>query len=81
MRQEDLAGTILGGARVLGRLASALAILLMEALVAACRDDSGAGVGAEHKRAKVVSAPRTYTVEDLKAVGLKTNKHYDVEGL
>ncbi len=69
--------TILEVARGLRRAAVALAALLAVAALAACGGDSGDS----GDRDKVSPAVRTHTTDDIKAVGFKTNKQYDVEGL
>ncbi len=42
----------------------------------------GCGSGAQtDESVQIRTAPDNYTIEDLKAFGFKTSKHYDVEGL
>ena len=49
-------------------------------LVAACGSDSG-GSGGAASIPRVVASDRIYTVDDLKAAGVKPVKQYDVEEL
>jgi len=56
-------------------------VLVLLAMTVLAMTGCGSDGPGDEGFAQVRTAPDNYTVEDLKAFGLKTSKHYDVEGL
>ena len=54
-----------------------IVLVVMVLMMAGCGSDASLDEGFVQIR----TAPDNYTVDDLKAFGFKTSKHYDVEGL
>jgi len=74
--------------RYLPLLALAALLASVSILTAACgpdgetaTGDTGSGEPAAPAFQRITSSDRTYTVEDLRAFGMKANLQYDVEGL
>ena len=56
-------------------------VLVLLAMTVLAMTGCGSDGSGDEGFAQVRTAPDNYTIEDLKAFGLKTSKHYDVEGL
>ncbi len=61
----------------ISKLAINVVLVVMVLMMAGCGSDASLDEGFVQIR----TAPDNYTVDDLKAFGFKTSKHYDVEGL
>ena len=61
----------------ISKLVINVVLVVMVLMMAGCGSDASLDEGFVQIR----TAPDNYTVDDLKAFGFKTSKHYDVEGL